>query len=314
MDDILDIAVGVLAAADGRLLVAKRRVGTPGAGCWEFPGGKREPGEAMIDTLSRELAEEIGVRDLTATPIIRFSHALGAHPVRLHVWRVDSWSGEPSGREGQQLAWVERAELADIELLPATDSILQALYLPARYAITPSCDEADSADWWQGLDRCLTAGVKLLRLRDHDLDDSAYRRLARHVVARAHAAGARVLLDRDAAMCAAVDADGLHWPVDRLVAHGQRPAFDNSVVAVSTHSAADLEAAVRHNADFAVLSPVAVTPTHPDASALGWAEWARIRADHALPVYALGGLGSADIAVAHRHNAQGVAAIRAFWG
>ena len=71
--------------------------------------------------------------------------------------------------------------------------------------------------------------------------------------------------------------------------------------------------AADRGADFAVLSPVAATATHPGAVPLGWDGWAAARADHALPVYALGGLGSDDLDVAARHNAQGVAAIRGFW-
>lgn len=313
MDDILDIAVGVLVADDGRLLIARRRAGTPGAGCWEFPGGKQEPGEAMIDTLARELAEEIGVADLAATPVICFAHALGERPVRLHVWRIDAWSMDPIGREGQVLAWVERGALSDIALLPATGAILHALFLPERYAITPSHAAADSRDWWQALDACLDNGTRLLRLRDQRLDDAGYRQLAQDVITRAHTAGARVLLDRDVAMCTALGADGLHWPAGRLIAQGQRPPLGDRLLAVSAHSVADLDAATHYGADFAVLSPVAATPTHPGAPALGWSKWADIRGDHALPVYALGGLGTDDIATARAHNAQGVAAIRAFW-
>ena len=110
-----------------------------------------------------------------------------------------------------------------------------------------------------------------------------------------------------------IDADGLHWPMGRLIAQGQRPPLGDRLLAVSAHSVADLDAAIHYGADFAVLSPVAVTPTHPGAPALGWDKWADIRGDHALPVYALGGLGTDDLATARAHNAQGVAAIRAFW-
>jgi 8-oxo-dGTP diphosphatase len=32
-----------------------------------------------------------------------------------------------------------------------------------------------------------------------------------------------------------------------------------------------------------------------------------------LPIFAIGGLGLADVAIARQHGAQGVAGIRAFW-
>jgi predicted flavoprotein YhiN len=42
-----------------------------------------------------------------------------------------------------------------------------------------------------------------------------------------------------------------------------------------------------------------------------WVE--RLRAQTALPAYALGGVGPEDLGEARRHGAQGVAGIRAFW-
>lgn len=310
----IDIAVGVLIDGDGRLLIAQRRPGTPGAGCWEFPGGKREGDEAMADCLARELAEEIGVRDCRGEQMIRFSHAKGERPVRLHVWRIDQWQGKPEGLEGQSLAWVERDRLSDHVLLPATDVILRALDLPRRYAITPALSAADPHAWWTRLDALLADDrVDLLRLRDARLEDPAYQTLAGEVVARAHHNGVRVLLDRSAALCEAVGADGLHWPVARLIARGRPALAQQAIFAVSAHTSQDLIAAAVRGADCATLSPVAATTSHPGAAPLGWDGWQTIRADHALPVYALGGLGRDDIETAIAHNAQGVAAIRGFW-
>jgi 8-oxo-dGTP diphosphatase len=311
----LDIAVGILVDDAGRLLIARRRAGTPGAGLWEFPGGKREGDEPMRDCLARELAEEIGVSDCRLdTPLIRFTHTKGERPVRLHVWRIDHWQGEPRGLEGQELAWAERDSLADYTLLPATDVILCALDLPSRYAITPALSAAEPHRWWARLERLLEQPhTRLLRLRDQGLDDAAYQALAAQVVEAAHQRDVAVLVDRSLSLCQAVGADGLHWPVARLIETGRPQLAPGRLLAVSAHTRSDLAAAAERGADFAVLSPVAATPTHPGAQALGWDGWAAARADHALPVYALGGLGEADLPTARRHNAQGVAAIRAFW-
>lgn len=309
----LDIAVGVLVDPDGRLLIAQRRAGTPGAGCWEFPGGKREGDEAMTRCLARELEEEIGVRDCRATPVIRFTHDRGVIPVRLHVWRIDAWSGEARGCEGQRLAWVTREALAAYDLLPATDVILNALFLPERYVITPAFSGSDPARWWAALDRLIDAAAPLLRLRDAALEDRAYARLAADVVERARDSSTQVLVDRSPRLCETVGAQGLHWSSTRLRSHGRPRGLGDRLFAVSVHDEAELQAAADVQADFAVLSPVAATATHPHAQALGWARWQAIRADHALPVYALGGLGAGDIDTARARGAQGVAAIRGFW-
>ncbi|WP_353178174.1 Nudix family hydrolase [Salinisphaera sp. T5B8] len=311
----LDIAVGILVDNTGRLLIARRRAGTPGEGLWEFPGGKREGDEPMADCLARELAEEIGVHDCRLdAPLIRFTHHKGERPVRLHVWRIDQWQGEPSGLEGQELAWAERGALADYRLLPATDVILCALDLPARYAITPALSAADSQQWWARFEALIARpDMPLLRLRDQGLDDAAYQALAAKVIEAAHAQGVAVLVDRSLSLCRAVGADGLHWPLARLIEAGRPALASGQRLAVSAHTGKDLAMAVERGADFAVLSPVAATPTHPGAKALGWDGWHAARADYGLPVYALGGLGEADLQNARQHNAQGVAAIRAFW-
>ena len=311
----LDIAVGILVDQAGRLLIALRRPGTPGEGLWEFPGGKREGEEPMRDCLARELAEEVGVTDCRLdTPLIRFMHTQGERPVRLHVWRIDQWQGEPSGLEGQQLAWVERGALVDYPLLPATDVILCALDLPDRYPITPALSAADPDAWWARLDSLLAQpDIRLLRLRDQGLSDADYQALAAKVVEAAGRHDVAVLVDRSLAVCEAVGAAGLHWSVARLLESGRPELAPGQLLAVSAHTGTDLATAVERGADFAVLSPVAATPTHPGAPALGWEGWCAARADHALPVYALGGLGEADLTAAQRRNAQGVAAIRGFW-
>ena len=64
---------------------------------------------------------------------------------------------------------------------------------------------------------------------------------------------------------------------------------------------------------FPLLSPVAATPSHPEAEPLGWERFGAWVRDLPLPVYALGGLGPGDLEAAHAARAQGVAGIRGFW-
>lgn len=314
MNDVLDIAAGVLVDAQGRLLIAQRRAGTPGAGYWEFPGGKREAGEAIFGCLARELAEEIGVTDLRGVPLIRFVHERGPRPVRLHVWRIHDWTGEPGPREGQRIRWTASDTLDDVDLLPATDVILTALALPRRYLITPRLAEAGDRDaWFAALDGALEGGARMLRLRDADLTDADYAQLAAVVIARARRRGAKVLLDRDVDMAEALDADGLHWSGQRLASSRRRPVATARWFAVSAHGPDELDAALAAGADFATVSPVAATATHPRVRPLGWPGFEALRGDRALPVYALGGLRASDQADALAHNAQGIAAIRGLW-
>src|SRR5690625_3430132 len=146
---VLDIAVGILRDARGRILIAQRRPGTLDAGQWEFPGGKHEPGETLQRTLARELYEELGIRVVARRPLIRMLNGLATQRVRLHVWLVSDWQGTPSGREGQRLQWCTADELPQYALLPGNQTLLNTLRLPECYAITPAVAATDRRAWLQ---------------------------------------------------------------------------------------------------------------------------------------------------------------------
>ena len=61
MTNVVEVAAGLI-AHEGRYLIAKRRTGVHLAGLWEFPGGKREPGETLEECLQRELFEVLSIR------------------------------------------------------------------------------------------------------------------------------------------------------------------------------------------------------------------------------------------------------------
>lgn len=310
----LHIAVGVLRAPDGRVLIAKRLPDKPGAGKWEFPGGKREEGESVGAALARELDEELGIEVRETRPLLRFSHDYSDRRVLLDIHEVAAWEGEPHGREGQELAWCRPDNLFDYDLLEANAPVVAALRLPDRYLITPEPGR-DREAFLDRIDLTLressnpaAAGIRLLRLRAWSLDDAAYEALARELQARATAHGAALLLDRDSAMAERIGAAGLHLPATALDELSRRPLPKNRWFAVSCHDRRELERAIALGADFATLSPVTATPTHPGAEPLGWHGFAAARDDLAIPVYALGGLGPEDLETARHHGAQGIAA------
>lgn len=56
MSRVVEIVAGVIRDAEGRVLTVRKR----GTSAFMLPGGKREPGEADLQALSRELFEELG--------------------------------------------------------------------------------------------------------------------------------------------------------------------------------------------------------------------------------------------------------------
>ncbi len=55
------------------------------------------------------------------------------------------------------------------------------------------------------------------------------------------------------------------------------------------------------------------TPSHPGAPGIGWQAFAALLKDCPLPVYALGGLQSADLETAWDRGAHGISMMRAAW-
>jgi len=309
---LIHVAAGAIADADGRILIARRPDGVHQGGLWEFPGGKLMPGETPRQALDRELAEELDIRVTAARPLICIRHDYGDRRVLLDVHRVTAYEGVPEGREGQPLDWVLPQDMQP-DLFPAADRpIITALRLPSRYLIT-GADPHDRDGFLARLDASLAQGIELVQLRAHELNDQAYAALAEASIVLCRAAGVPLILNRSPAIAAGLDADGVHVPAAQLRRLGERPLLADRLVGASCHDAGELALAAALDFDYALLSPVAVTASHPGALPLGWAGFARLVASAVLPVYALGGLGPGDLELAFAHGAQGVAGISGFW-
>jgi 8-oxo-dGTP diphosphatase len=124
MSHVIQVAVGVLIDDKHCVLLARRLKGTHLAGFWEFPGGKVEAGETVKTALGRELLEELGITVDKTSPLLTVSHDYGEKQVLLDVHRVEAWSGEPFGAEGQPIAWVDAPSLSDFQVPDANAEIM----------------------------------------------------------------------------------------------------------------------------------------------------------------------------------------------
>ena len=143
-DDIVDVAVGVLIDERGRFLLTSRPPGKVYAGWWEFPGGKLERGESVVEALQRELHEELGIDAVDLRPWratrIDYAHAR----VRLHFCKVLAWRGELEMREGQAMAW-QSLPVTVAPVLPGTLPVLD--WFAAEQGFEgKTCLVADAAD------------------------------------------------------------------------------------------------------------------------------------------------------------------------
>lgn len=305
----IPVVAAVLRDGRGRILLAQRPAGKELAGAWEFPGGKLEPGESPPEALVRELREELGIE-------ARFGRRRICVPgerVVLDVYDVESFSGIPQGHEGQALAWLDPA-CVNPDWLPEVDRpVLASLKLPDRYLITPSPVPGEETSFLAALGIALHQGVKLVQLRAPGWDRLALADLARQAHALCRHAGAQLLLNADYPLAAVLGLEGVHLPGRIAASLRQRPLPVDRLVGVSCHDLAELSHAVAIGADFATLSPIRETTSHPQATPLGWKRAAEMTATACLPVYALGGLEAEELPTAFDHGFQGIAAVRSIW-
>ncbi|MBI4370343.1 MAG: (deoxy)nucleoside triphosphate pyrophosphohydrolase [Elusimicrobia bacterium] len=102
----------------GRVLVGRRRPGKPYSGYWEFPGGKVEKGESLRQCVEREFQEEMGLV-VSAGPLVSeniYEYSNG--PVRINIFEVRCFDGEPQMLEHDRLDWVKPGKLDALHLLP----------------------------------------------------------------------------------------------------------------------------------------------------------------------------------------------------
>ncbi len=129
---IVEVAVGILVQTDGSFLLTTRPRGKVYEGHWEFPGGKLEAGETVLDALGRELHEELGISVTGASPwrveMVDYPHAL----VRLNFCKVHSWTGSLQMREGQVCCW-QQLPVRVAPVLPGTVPVLALLAAERRF-------------------------------------------------------------------------------------------------------------------------------------------------------------------------------------
>lgn len=121
------IGVGVVLDGADRVLIDQRLEEGLLGGLWEFPGGKQEPGESIVDTIRRELREELAIEVEVAEELICLEHAYSHKRLRFIVHLCRWSSGEPQPLASQQVRWVEPERLAEFPFPAANARIIAAL-------------------------------------------------------------------------------------------------------------------------------------------------------------------------------------------
>jgi 8-oxo-dGTP diphosphatase len=306
----IHVVAGVIRDARGRILLTRRTETRDMPGLWEFPGGKREPGETSEQALARELHEELGIDAEVGDWLMDVPQRYPDKRLRLEVRTISAWKGQPRGREGQALTWVPPERLSRYSMPPADVPVVAALRQPDRYLVTPEPDDAEA--WLRQLGQALDEGVRRVHLRARHCEAVRWRALLDAVRERFGRRDVQWLLNRDIALARELGF-GVHLGSEQLATLEARPLPAEVPLAASCHHVEDLRQAQRLGCDFAVLGPVLPTASHPGEATMDWSGFEQLRESVSLPLYAIGGLAPEQIDVARRHGAQGIAAIRALW-
>lgn len=122
----VEVVAGLLRRDDQVLLCHRRPDRAHYPDFWDLPGGHIEEGESTIDALVRELEEELGIMPQPAKDQPWLT--LTADGLRLHIYLIDRWTGEPrnlAGDEHDEITWASAGDLATLDL--AHPAYLQVL-------------------------------------------------------------------------------------------------------------------------------------------------------------------------------------------
>lgn len=136
----ITVVAGALLREDGLCLMQQRPPHKHHGGLWEFPGGKVEPAEIPVQSLVRELHEELGIRcEIAAAAPVAFAETppLGdGLPIVILLYSVNRWNGEPQPLEGGAIGWFTPEEVLALPKPPLDVSLARQLFqnpiLPAH--------------------------------------------------------------------------------------------------------------------------------------------------------------------------------------
>jgi len=168
--------------------------------------------------------------------------------------------------------------------------------------------------FFSSVEAALKGGVDAVLVREKQMDSARLLAFCSRLREMTSRHDARLLVHTQADVAQAVNADGVHVAAKDIVElTSMRRWLDNPDMSLSAscHDAGQLQAAADAGADFALLSPVFPTASHPGAPHLGVEKFKSLATAAALPVIALGGVTPEN---RHQLEAFPIAAISGLLG
>ncbi len=129
MEHSIQVVAGIIYDTDNKkILIARKKLGLPRGGLWEFPGGKVEENESYEMALKRELREELNIEINSIRSYLITHHISNGILIQLHSFRCNYHSGEIILKDHDEVKWVEKSELSSHNFLLTDFGIVEKLF------------------------------------------------------------------------------------------------------------------------------------------------------------------------------------------
>ena len=118
--------VGAIIVKDGRIFATQRGYGEF-AGCWEFPGGKVEPGETPEQAIVREIREELATEIAVDSYFDTVEYDYETFHLSMDCYVCHVVSGKLELLEHEAAKWLGKGELNSVGWLPADVALVPEL-------------------------------------------------------------------------------------------------------------------------------------------------------------------------------------------
>lgn len=120
--------VSVVILFDGPLMLVNRRPeGSYFGGWWEWPGGKRNPGESALECARRELHEEIGLHVPELFEYARETVDYPGRSVRLTFFVGQKPNGAQAAANALEHRWLRPEDVLELQFLEPNLPVLRRM-------------------------------------------------------------------------------------------------------------------------------------------------------------------------------------------
>ena len=129
--------VACILVKKNKILISTRPYPKIFHGYYEFPGGKVLSGEFFIESLYRELKEELDLEIDLQKLIFLTNYSIKIRKINLYFFYCTSWKGKIRAKEGQKFKWIKLSDIKKYNLLRSNKRLLKFIY-SSRY-LFPTC-------------------------------------------------------------------------------------------------------------------------------------------------------------------------------